>query len=130
MNKSMINGAIIVQDSPDLDAIISLLSLRLSDKLKYRRYTHANELNFEEQFDFIMLGNVSTLARVVHLFEVRNRSLPLIIHLAHPSELKVGQYGDLFPGVHVVPIAQADLDEMDETLQILLFETVLHELGK
>lgn len=125
----MISGAIIVQDSPDLDAIISLLSLRMSDQLQYKRYSHANELNFHEQFDFILLGSFSALERTIRLYESRGRKPPLIMHLVHPSQLNHEVYTSRFPGIHIVPIAQADLDEMDETLQFLVFETVLRELG-
>ncbi|MBZ0306792.1 MAG: hypothetical protein K8I82_12050 [Anaerolineae bacterium] len=126
----MITGAIIVQDSPDMDAIISLLSLRMSEQLQYKRYSHAHELNFQEQFDFILLGSFAALERTVHLYQSRGKNPPLIIHLVHPTQLNPSLYTSRFPDVHIIPIAQADLDEMDETLQFLVFETVLRELGE
>lgn len=127
MSDDMIYGAVIVQDAPDLDAVISLLSLRLVNKLHYRRCVHPHELNINQQFKFILLGSLEALQQTVHLYESRGHVPPMILHVAHPSQL-ANDYEMRFPGVKIIPIGQADLDEMDETLQFLVFETILREV--
>ena len=128
MQNSTIFGAVIIHDVPDLDAVISLLALRLQDRLKYQRYVHAYELNIHHNFDFILLGSLEALKGIVHLYQSRGRDVPLILHVAHPTQLGIS-YHELFPHVQIIPIAQADLDDMDETLQFLTFETVLEALA-
>lgn len=118
-------GAVISEGNEDLPAIMELLAHRIRDEIEYVRYSTAKEIEFDKQFNFLVLGTIDVIRAVVKRYQDVGKELPLIIHLVYTREVRVFNYYQHFPGVNIAPIRQAPLDRPDTTLQLDLFEKII-----
>ncbi len=119
-------GGVIISYHHRSHAVTELLAARLRKRIELVHYIHPNAI--EGQHDFLLVFSVDDLRNVVTAYQLKNKSIPLILHLDTPEVLNKLDYTTLFPHVEIIPIEQANLAEPDVTLKITLFQQIVESL--
>ncbi len=123
-----LHGAVITDPRRRTHGIIQLLSYHVRGKIDFTYYEHPNQIEIERAPQFIVVMSVEDIAGVLRHYYARECAPPMIIHLDRPEMLGAIDYERMFPGVEIVPVEQALMDEKDVTLQIGMFQQIVEAL--
>jgi hypothetical protein len=125
-----LSGGVIVPDNNSGRGIIHLLTHRMRRHVELVYYPHAYDIDLDRTHDFILLLSLDDLQRVIRFYDQKRRNLPLVIHVDTPDALIDIDHARLFPGVDVLPVAQAPLGATpDTTLELNLLAKIIARLN-
>lgn len=116
------HGAVVVPTDEGVAGLVQLLTFHALGKLEFDYYSHPYDIDVDVNFDFLMVLSVETFKGVVKYYDVKQHDLPLIVHIDTPYELATFDHARAFPGVEVLTIRRASLDDTspDVTLELNL----------
>jgi len=124
-----LNGAVILNGDEDTMAAVLLMNKLTPHHVEYFRYNHASELDANQNFDFCVINTLDCVEVLQRLYTEQAEPVPHIIYLTHPRRLKTeSDYQTRFTGVGITAIPQANLDELDVTLNFESFRLTMDAL--
>lgn len=124
-----IKGAIVVPDQHGKHGLIQLLMLHNRAKVDLVYYRHPYDIDVTTEFSFVIVLSSENFERVVKFYDAKQQALPLLVHIDTPGALETYDHGRIYPGVEVLSIRQAPLEENpDVTLEINLFGKIMQHL--
>lgn len=131
-NRGSLHAGVITSENHHMHGVIRLLTGHLRRRCTFTFYQHPNEIEVAVEHAFIVVSTLDDLAGVVRLYTMKAGPVPLIVHLAEPGDIERIDYTRLYPGVEIVPLAQANLaaSAPDVTLRINLFRDLIDRLAQ
>ncbi len=124
-----IKGAVIVPDQQGAHGLVQLLTLYNRAKMDLSYYRHPYDIDVAIPFDFVIALSAENFERVVKFYDAKQHALPLLVHIDTPGALESYDHGRVYPGVEVLTIRQAPLENSpDVTLEINLFGKIIKRL--
>lgn len=120
-------GGVVISNDRHSRGLIELLAAPVREQIDLAYYDHAYQVELENvQYDFIVAFSLDDLRSVIRFYDMKRQSLPLLVHVGSPDEMRGLQHDKLFPGLRILGIPQAPLDaEPGATLEINLFARVI-----
>jgi hypothetical protein len=112
-------GGVLASEHYDAFGIAELLTAHLRRTVDLVHYTWPPDIDTHARHDFLMVFSLAELQAVIKVFDYQRREVPLLVHIDEPATLQVIDHRSLFPGVRVLAVPQARLeDDPDITLDL------------
>jgi aromatic ring-cleaving dioxygenase len=124
-------GGVVISDERHSRGLIELLAAPVREQIDLTYYSHPYNVEIDPPHDFIVIFSLDDLRSVIRFYDTKRSTLPLLVHVASPDDLRDLHHDKLFPGVRILGIPQAPLDaEPGVTLEINLFARIIDMLRK
>lgn len=124
-------GGVVVPTDARVAGLVQLLTAHARDRLAFDYYSHPYHIDVDIAYDFLIVLSVDHFQSVVKYYDTKQHDLPLIVHIDTPAALENFDHARAFPGVEVLTLRRAVLDDggPDVTLELNLVGKVLDRLN-
>jgi hypothetical protein len=122
-------GGVVVAGERHGRGLVELLAAPVREQMDLNYYDHPYGIELENAHDFVVVFSLDDLRSVIKLYDTKRSTLPLLVHVDSPDNLRGLKHDVLFPGIRILGIPQAPLDdEPGVTLELNVFARIIELL--